>query len=94
MIRQPALEVINYLKQADYNNPAVKYLLYGKPGSGKTMSLSHIIHYCHSQGWLIVQIPCGKLNQSRLLKVQCVTALFMTIITFDFLVQTLADAVL
>ncbi|XP_072037918.1 small ribosomal subunit protein mS29-like [Amphiura filiformis] len=57
MVRRPALEVINYLKQADYTNPPVKYALYGKKGSGKTMSLSHIIHYCHSQGWLIVHLP-------------------------------------
>ncbi|XP_022105860.1 28S ribosomal protein S29, mitochondrial-like [Acanthaster planci] len=59
MVRQPAVEIINYLKQANYEHPPVRYVLYGTRGSGKTMTLCHIIHYCHSQGWLIVHVPCA-----------------------------------
>ncbi|XP_012994847.3 28S ribosomal protein S29, mitochondrial isoform X2 [Esox lucius] len=57
MVRQPALELISYLKAADYSKPAVRYLLYGLKGSGKTMSLCHTIHYCSTQGWLVLHIP-------------------------------------
>ncbi|XP_071965738.1 small ribosomal subunit protein mS29-like [Antedon mediterranea] len=57
MIRRPALEVIDYLKKSDYNQAPVRYVLYGSRGSGKTLSLMHIMHYCLNQGWLIVHIP-------------------------------------
>ncbi|KAJ0000454.1 hypothetical protein NQD34_012296 [Periophthalmus magnuspinnatus] len=57
MIRQPALEVISYLKQTDYNKPALRYIFYGTNGSGKTMSLCHTIHFCYTQGWLVLHIP-------------------------------------
>lgn len=57
MVRPPALEVISYLKKADYSKPALRFLFYGVKGSGKTMSLCHTVHYCATQGWLVVHIP-------------------------------------
>uniref|UniRef100_A0A673G404 Small ribosomal subunit protein mS29 n=1 Tax=Sinocyclocheilus rhinocerous TaxID=307959 RepID=A0A673G404_9TELE len=57
MVRPPALELISYLKRADYSKPPLRYVLYGDIGTGKTMSLCHALHYCYTQGWLIVHIP-------------------------------------
>uniref|UniRef100_A0A8C2GHC4 Small ribosomal subunit protein mS29 n=2 Tax=Cyprinus carpio TaxID=7962 RepID=A0A8C2GHC4_CYPCA len=57
MVRPPALELISYLKRADYSKPPLRYVLYGDIGTGKTMSLCHALHYCYSQGWLIVHVP-------------------------------------
>ncbi|XP_033103089.1 28S ribosomal protein S29, mitochondrial-like [Anneissia japonica] len=57
MIRRPALEVIDYLKKSNFKQSAVRYVLYGNRGSGKTLSLMHIMHYCYTQGWMIVHIP-------------------------------------
>lgn len=57
MVRQPALELISHLKKADYSKPAIRYVLYGVKGSGKTMSLCHAVHYCSTQGWLVLHIP-------------------------------------
>ncbi|XP_073342247.1 small ribosomal subunit protein mS29 [Pagrus major] len=57
MVRSPALEVISYLKKTDYSKPAVRYLFYGLKGSGKTMSLCHTVHFCYTQGWLVLHIP-------------------------------------
>ncbi|CAL8247258.1 unnamed protein product [Lota lota] len=57
MVRPPALEVISYLKRADYSKPALRFLFYGVKGSGKTMSLCHTVHFCSTQGWLVVHIP-------------------------------------
>lgn len=57
MVRPPALEVISYLKKADYSKPALRYLFYGLKGSGKTMSLCHAVHFCYTQGWLVLHIP-------------------------------------
>ncbi|XP_034730979.1 28S ribosomal protein S29, mitochondrial [Etheostoma cragini] len=57
MVRQPALEVISYLKKADYSKPSLRYLFYGLKGSGKTMSLCHTVHFCYTQGWLVLHVP-------------------------------------
>lgn len=54
MIREPALEIINYLKNSDYSLPVQSYLLYGDRGTGKSLALKHIAHYCLKQGWLIL----------------------------------------
>ncbi|KAK7878849.1 hypothetical protein WMY93_030875 [Mugilogobius chulae] len=72
MIRPPALEVISYLKQTNFNKPAQRYVFYGTSGSGKTLSLCHTIHFCYTQGWLVLHIPdahrwvknCKELHQS------------------------------
>uniref|UniRef100_A0A1A8GQB1 Small ribosomal subunit protein mS29 n=1 Tax=Nothobranchius korthausae TaxID=1143690 RepID=A0A1A8GQB1_9TELE len=57
MVRQPALEVISYLKSTDFSKPAQRYLFYGLKGSGKTMSLCHAVHFCYTQGWLVLHVP-------------------------------------
>ncbi|KAM4568840.1 small ribosomal subunit protein mS29 [Fundulus diaphanus] len=57
MVRRPALEVISYLKKTDYSQPALRYLFYGLKGSGKTMSLCHTVHFCYTQGWLVLHVP-------------------------------------
>lgn len=57
MVRQPALEVISYLKKTDFSKPALRYLFYGPKGTGKTMSLCHTVHFCYTQGWLVLHVP-------------------------------------
>uniref|UniRef100_A0A8P4KBT9 Small ribosomal subunit protein mS29 n=1 Tax=Dicentrarchus labrax TaxID=13489 RepID=A0A8P4KBT9_DICLA len=57
MVRPPALEVISSLKKTDNSKPAVRYLFYGLKGSGKTMTLCHTIHFCYTQGWLVLHVP-------------------------------------
>ncbi|XP_013882931.1 small ribosomal subunit protein mS29 [Austrofundulus limnaeus] len=57
MVRPPALELISYLKQTDFSKPAQRYLFYGRKGTGKTMSLCHTVHFCYTQGWLVLHVP-------------------------------------
>ncbi|XP_075158776.1 mitochondrial ribosomal protein S29 [Haematobia irritans] len=57
MIRQPGLEIINYIKNTDFTKPAVRYVLYGENGVGKSLTLAHIIHYGHQNGFVLVHIP-------------------------------------
>lgn len=57
MIREPALDVISSLKVLDYSKPAVRFVLYGKKGVGKSISLAHILHYGHEAGFLLVHVP-------------------------------------
>lgn len=32
----------------------------GLKGSGKTMSLCHTLHFCYTQGWLVLHVPDGE----------------------------------
>ncbi|XP_072346732.1 small ribosomal subunit protein mS29 isoform X2 [Scyliorhinus torazame] len=57
MVRKPALELLSYLKSANYSHPAIRYVVYGQRGCGKTLTLCNALHYCARQDWLILHIP-------------------------------------
>lgn len=57
MIRRPALEVIDYLKNANYKKLPVKYVLYGPAGCGKRTTLVHVLHYAGVNGFIILHLP-------------------------------------
>uniref|UniRef100_UPI00398E9CE3 small ribosomal subunit protein mS29 n=1 Tax=Pristiophorus japonicus TaxID=55135 RepID=UPI00398E9CE3 len=72
MVRPPALELVSYLKAANYSHPAIRYVVYGEKGCGKTLTLCNAIHHCAKQNWLILHVPdaylwvkhCKELMQS------------------------------
>lgn len=47
----------------------------GLKGSGKTMSLCHVVHFCYTQGWLVLHIPDGEMIQPYLLSAMSVLLL-------------------
>ncbi|XP_066598044.1 small ribosomal subunit protein mS29 [Prorops nasuta] len=57
MIRKPAVEIISYLNQTDYSKSVNKYILYGKTGAGKSLTLIHIIHYAVENKFILVHVP-------------------------------------
>ncbi|KAL6259012.1 hypothetical protein P5V15_008934 [Pogonomyrmex californicus] len=57
LIRQPAVEIMSYLNQADYTRPVNKYILYGIYGTGKSITLSHILHYAFMQNYVLIHVP-------------------------------------
>jgi small subunit ribosomal protein S29 len=57
MIRKPAIDIMNCLKSIDYTKPAVRFVLFGKKGNGKSLSLAHILHYAHKTEFLLVHVP-------------------------------------
>ncbi|CAH0545758.1 unnamed protein product [Brassicogethes aeneus] len=57
MIRQPTIDVIECLKNIDYAKPAVRFVIYGKKGSGKSLSMAHILHYANRSNFLVVHVP-------------------------------------
>ncbi|XP_030042202.1 small ribosomal subunit protein mS29 [Microcaecilia unicolor] len=57
MVRRPALEVISYLRNTNFSHPAVRYVIYGQRGTGKSLTLCHVVHYCARQDWLLVHVP-------------------------------------
>lgn len=60
MVRKPALDVINCLKKVDYSKPAYRFVMYGKPGAGKSISSIHILHYAYKNGFLLVHVPWAR----------------------------------
>ncbi|XP_034239715.1 28S ribosomal protein S29, mitochondrial [Thrips palmi] len=57
MVRKPYLEVTNCIESVDFSKPAVRIVLYGKPGHGKSMTLAHVVHYGYSAGFMLVHVP-------------------------------------
>ncbi|CAH2102968.1 unnamed protein product [Euphydryas editha] len=57
MVRLPALEIMNCIKATDFDKPAIRYLLYGEIGAGKSLTLAHLLHYAYEDGYLIVHVP-------------------------------------
>ena len=54
MIRKPAISILETM--AD-ESVARKIVVYGQDSCGKTMTLSHILHYCYLKNWLILFLP-------------------------------------
>lgn len=57
MVRNPAIEVINYIKNTDFSKPIVRYVMYGDVGTGKSMTMAHLLHYGYESGYLLVHVP-------------------------------------
>ncbi|GAB1605926.1 28S ribosomal protein S29, mitochondrial-like, partial [Argonauta hians] len=56
MVRQPALEIIEYIKNANYDHPVLRVMIYGERSVGKTLTLAHVMHYCALHQWMIVHV--------------------------------------
>lgn len=57
MVRRPALELMHHIAAADLRRPTTRYVLYGRDGSGKSLTLGHMLHYGHEQGFVLVHVP-------------------------------------
>lgn len=57
MVRKPAIDVINYIKNTDFTKPVVRYVLYGENGTGKSMTMVHLLHYGYVNNFLLVHVP-------------------------------------
>ncbi|KAJ0182795.1 hypothetical protein K1T71_002164 [Dendrolimus kikuchii] len=57
MVRRPALDLMECIKASDMNKPVVRYVLYGEKGAGKSITMAHLLHFAHEQGYLIVHVP-------------------------------------
>jgi len=57
MVREPALEIIDYIKHTDFNKPAVRYVLYGKDGVGKSLTIATLLQYGAMNDYVLVHIP-------------------------------------
>jgi len=53
-VRSPALELMTNISHSDLDHPAVRYVLYGQNGVGKSVTLSHLIHYGRAAGFVVM----------------------------------------
>ncbi|XP_023333775.1 28S ribosomal protein S29, mitochondrial [Eurytemora carolleeae] len=54
LVREPALEIINCIQNSDFNKPALRYILYGKEGCGKSLTLAHLICYGYQENFVVL----------------------------------------
>jgi len=52
MVRSPALHIMNCIKNSDLDKPAVRYLLFGRNGCGKSITMAHLTHFGHQEGFI------------------------------------------
>lgn len=57
MVRNPAIEIIDYIKKTDFSKPVNRFVLYGGNGTGKSATIAHLIHYGYSNDFLLVHVP-------------------------------------
>lgn len=57
MVRSPAVDIIKCVRHMDLTKPCVRFVLYGKKGVGKSLSLAHVLHYGLNAGYLLVHVP-------------------------------------
>jgi len=69
MVRKPALEIINYINASDLSQPALRYVLYGKDGCGKSVTLTHLICYGYQENFIVMPFSWMKLWLNRHLEV-------------------------
>lgn len=58
MVRQPALEIMHYIKNTDLaDRPVARYVLFGKDGVGKSLNLAHLLHFGMENDFLLIHVP-------------------------------------
>uniref|UniRef100_A0A1I8FZM8 Small ribosomal subunit protein mS29 n=2 Tax=Macrostomum lignano TaxID=282301 RepID=A0A1I8FZM8_9PLAT len=57
MVRRPALEIGERLAEhAGDGRPCLRFVLYGRRGSGKSLQMGHVASACRRRGWLLVTV--------------------------------------
>jgi len=57
MVRSPAVEIINCIKQSDLEQPTIRYVLHGKEGNGKRITLSHLKTFGYQEDFVVMPFP-------------------------------------
>ncbi|KAI1727681.1 mitochondrial ribosomal death-associated protein 3 domain-containing protein [Ditylenchus destructor] len=56
LVRAPLLEGINCLKAVKPEFPTMRLVLWGKFGTGKTMTFNQLMHYAYNQDYVIISL--------------------------------------
>uniref|UniRef100_A0A183DJ10 Small ribosomal subunit protein mS29 n=1 Tax=Gongylonema pulchrum TaxID=637853 RepID=A0A183DJ10_9BILA len=63
LYRRPTLEATNCLKAVGVNVPNLRMVLWGRWGTGKSMTVFQTIYYVWKQGWIVLTIPNGEFSE-------------------------------
>lgn len=63
LCRGALVESIACLKAVRTTFPSLRLVIYGQQGTGKTITLNQIVHFGHSEGWVVWHVPRSKLNE-------------------------------
>ena len=56
LCRQEFLEVVHCFQAARTSFPAIRVVLWGRFGTGKTTTLAQAVHYAYTQNWTIINV--------------------------------------
>ena len=56
-LKPNAIDIINCLKAIDYTKPPIKFVLHGKKGVGKSLTLVHVLHYAYENNFVLMHVP-------------------------------------
>lgn len=56
MVREPAVEIIKHLNNTNFNKPTNRFVLYGRDGAGRSLTMAHILHYGLVNDFILVHI--------------------------------------
>ena len=70
MVRDPAIQIINTVKNIDLEKPAVRFVLYGRTGCGKSITLAHVTHFGHNQGFITMTFSQVSRLRQRFIKLE------------------------
>lgn len=57
MVREPAVEIIDLLNKTNFNRPTNRFVLYGRDGVGRSLTLAHVLHYGLVNEFILVHVP-------------------------------------
>ncbi|XP_053678726.1 28S ribosomal protein S29, mitochondrial [Anopheles nili] len=57
MVRPPAVEIMEYIEQTNFNRGINRFVLYGEDGAGKSLTLAHLMHYGYQQEYMLLHVP-------------------------------------
>ena len=60
LCRTPLIEAINCIQNARSSLPALRFVLWGRFGTGKTITCTQLVHWALHNGYVIVHVPSGE----------------------------------
>lgn len=57
MVREPVVELFDFIENTDFNKPTVRYVIHGENGTGKSLTLASLLYYGAVNDFVLVHVP-------------------------------------